>query len=117
MKKPESTTKAGFILAALACVSAALLQTVAAQQAPASTEPAGGLQEVMVTAQKREQNLQDIGIAMSAISAADLTDLGVVGAAEITKSMPADVPTQPNGPSSSRLADGGGGSNDCTAQP
>jgi len=104
MKKPESTTKARVILAALACVSAALLQTVAAQQAPASTEPAGGLQEVIVTAQKREQNLQDIGIAMSAISAADLTDLGVVGATDITKSMPAVVLTQPNGPSSFSLA-------------
>ena len=104
MKKPESTTKARVILAVLACVSAALLQTVAAQQAPASTEPAGGLQEVIVTAQKREQNLQDIGIAMSAISAADLTDLGVVGATDITKSMPAVVLTQPNGPSSFSLA-------------
>src|SRR2546426_2374373 len=105
MKKPESTTKARVILAALAaCVSAALLQTVAAQQAAASTEPAGGLQEVIVTAQKREQNLQDIGIAMSAISAADLTDLGVVGATDITKSMPAVVLTQPNGPSSFSLA-------------
>src|SRR5438309_1505135 len=99
MKKPEATTKAGFILAALAaCVSAALLQTADAQQAAASTEPAGGLQEVIVTAQKREQNLQDIGIALSAVSGEQLATLGAVTASDITKTMPAVVLTQPNGP-------------------
>src|SRR5256885_1843421 len=105
MKKPESTTKARVILAVLAaCVSAALLQTADAQQAAASTEPAGGLQEVIVTAQKREQNLQEIGISLSAVSGSDLAELGVVNATDITKSMPAVVLTQPNGPSSFSLA-------------
>ena len=89
------------VLAAAGLASFAGEPTARAQQ-PASTS--GGLEEVIVTAQKREQNLQDIGIAMSAISAADLTDLGVVGATDITKSMPAVVLTQPNGPSSFSLA-------------
>jgi len=71
-----------------------------AQQTAAS----GSLEEIVVTAQKREQNSQDIGISLSAISGADLNSLGAVTATDITKTMPAAVLTQPNGPSSFSLA-------------
>src|SRR3977135_876249 len=101
----ESTTKAGVILAGLAaCASPALMQTVGAQQAAASTEPAGGLQEIIVTAQKRAQNSQDIGIALPARTGEQLAALGAVTASDITKTMPAVVLTQPNGPSSFSLS-------------
>ncbi|HEY1874682.1 MAG TPA: TonB-dependent receptor [Steroidobacteraceae bacterium] len=73
-----------------------------AQQQPAATT--GGLEEILVTAQKREQNPQEIGISLSAITGSDLSDLGVTTATDITKSMPAVVLTQPNGPSSFSLA-------------
>src|ERR1700687_556506 len=89
------------ILAAAALASFAGAPTARAQQ-PAATS--GGLAEVIVTAQKREQNLQEIGISLSAVSGSDLTDLGVVNATDITKSMPGVVLTQPNGPSSFSLA-------------
>src|SRR3984893_2957181 len=89
------------ILAAAALASFARAPTARAQQ-PAATS--GGLAEVIVTAQKREQNLQEIGISLSAVSGSDLNDLGVVNATDITKSMPAVVLTQPNGPSSFSLA-------------
>src|ERR1700694_5307989 len=89
------------ILAAAALASFAGAPTARAQQ-PAATS--GGLEEVIVTAQKREQNLQEIGISLSAVSGSDLTDLGVVNATDITKSMPGVVLTQPNGPSSFSLA-------------
>src|SRR2546421_2226021 len=89
------------ILAAAALASFAGAPTARAQQ-PAATS--GGLEEVIVTAQKREQNLQEIGISLSAVSGSDLADLGVVNATDITKSMPAVVLTQPNGPSSFSLA-------------
>ena len=89
------------ILAAAALASFAVAPTARAQQ-PATTS--GGLEEVIVTAQKREQNLQEIGISLSAVSGSDLADLGVVSATDITKSMPAVVLTQPNGPSSFSLA-------------
>src|SRR5436305_904095 len=89
------------ILAAAALASFAVAPTARAQQ-PATTS--GGLEEVIVTAQKREQNLQEIGISLSAVSGSDLADLGVVNATDITKSMPAVVLTQPNGPSSFSLA-------------
>jgi iron complex outermembrane recepter protein len=88
---------------ALAVVLAASAVSVSAQQA-ASSAGSGGLEEVIVTAQKRAQNSQDIGISLSAISGADLNTLGAVAATDITKSMPAVVLTQPNGPSSFSLA-------------
>ena len=89
------------VLAAAGLASFAGEPTARAQQ-PASTS--GGLEEVIVTAQKREQNLQEIGISLSAVSGSDLAELGVANATDITKSMPAVVLTQPNGPSSFSLA-------------
>ncbi len=104
--RPESTTRVTPIVAAalLAWLAQTPLQTVLAQQAAASSEPAGGLAEVIVTAQKRAQNSQDIGIALSAVSGDDLNALGAVSASDITKTMPAVVLTQPNGPSSFSLS-------------
>ncbi|MBV9697318.1 MAG: TonB-dependent receptor plug domain-containing protein, partial [Gammaproteobacteria bacterium] len=90
-----------FAAALAACGLAGFAPAVTAQQAGASS---GGLEEVVVTAQRREQNEQEIGISLSAITGAELTDLGVVSATDITKSMPAVVLTQPNGPSSFSLA-------------
>lgn len=74
--------------------------------AQAADEAAGStaLEEVVVTAQKRAQNAQDVGISISAVSGADLQTLGAVAATDITKSMPAVVLTQPNGPSSFSLS-------------
>lgn len=102
--RSKSILGAGRILAAVLGVwlSQALMQPAAAQQAAA--EPAGGLQEVIVTAQKRAQNSQDIGIALSAVSGDQLAALGAVTASDITKTMPAVVLTQPNGPSSFSLS-------------
>jgi iron complex outermembrane receptor protein len=85
---------------ALAAILIASALHANAQQTAAS----GTLEEIVVTAQKREQNSQDIGISLSAISGADLNSLGAVTATDITKSMPAVVLTQPNGPSSFSLA-------------
>ena len=85
----------------MALVAGARVADAQQQTAAGST---GGLEEIVVTAQKREQNPQEIGISLSAITGAELTDLGVTTATDITKSMPAVVLTQPNGPSSFSLA-------------
>jgi iron complex outermembrane receptor protein len=85
---------------AIAIVLAAVTFTAHSQQTPSS----GALEEIVVTAQKREQNSQDVGISVSAITGADLVALGAVTATDITKSMPAVVLTQPNGPSSFTLS-------------
>ena len=63
-----------------------------------------GLAEIVVTAQKRAQNAQDVGISLSAISGSDLQTLGAAIATDITRSIPAVVMTQPNGPSSFSLS-------------
>jgi iron complex outermembrane recepter protein len=80
-----------------------VLVTSAAQAAEEAT-PSAGLEEVVVTAQKRAQNAQDVGISLSAISGSDLQSMGAVAATDITRSVPAVVMTQPNGPSSFSLS-------------
>lgn len=46
------------------------------------------LEEVIVTAQKREQSLQDVPVAVSAFSAADLASGGISDITELSKSSP-----------------------------
>lgn len=48
----------------------------------------GVLQEVVVTAQKREQNLQDVGISVAALSANDLKNMGVSSVDQLGSSVP-----------------------------
>jgi len=91
------------VLGVLAMAALAGARVADAQQQTAAAA-SGGLEEIVVTAQKREQNPQEIGISLSAITGADLSELGVTTATDITKSMPAVVLTQPNGPSSFSLA-------------
>jgi iron complex outermembrane recepter protein len=104
--RPKSPMRGRIISTAflLACVAGAFLQPAGAQEAASSAAPAGSLEEIIVTAQKRAQNSQDVGIAISAVSGEDLLKLGAVTATDITKSMPAVVLTQPNGPSSFTLS-------------
>lgn len=46
------------------------------------------LEEIVVTAQKREQNLQDVGIALTAISGRELTRLGFTDTTDIVQQVP-----------------------------
>jgi iron complex outermembrane recepter protein len=47
------------------------------------------LEEVVVTAQKREQSMQDVGISVSAFSAQQLENLGIKNTTSITEQIPA----------------------------
>src|SRR5262249_43710553 len=85
-------------------IGSALAAFAGATMAADESTSSGALEEVVVTAQKRAQNAQDVGISISAISGADLQALGAVAATDITRSMPAVVMTQPNGPSSFSLS-------------
>ena len=60
----DSPGLAVLVLTALVCGTT---QSAIAQQA-ASPAPAVGLEEIIVTAQKRAQNSQDVGIALSAVT-------------------------------------------------
>jgi outer membrane receptor protein involved in Fe transport len=61
---------------------AAALASVAAPRTPAFAATAdassGGLQEVVVTARKREENLQDVPISIDVLTHKDLQNLGIV---------------------------------------
>ncbi|HKY91717.1 MAG TPA: TonB-dependent receptor, partial [Nevskiaceae bacterium] len=53
-------------------VPVAASEAAAPEQAPAR-EPQTGLQEIIVTAQKREENIRDVPIAISVMSGEDLS--------------------------------------------
>jgi iron complex outermembrane receptor protein len=52
-----------------------------------STTPAG-LEEIVVTALRREQNLQDVGVSVTALGSEALTDLNITTATDITRAVP-----------------------------
>jgi iron complex outermembrane receptor protein len=63
---------------------------VHAQSAQQDAQHEGGvLEEITVTAQKRQQNLQDVAISISAFSGEQLKSLGVTQTTDITQQIPA----------------------------
>ena len=58
------------------------------------------LEEVIVTAQKREQSLQDVGIAVSAFNGEQIQQLGWNSSDDIAAQIPGVTLIQPNGPAS-----------------
>ena len=77
----------------------ALVSAVAAAIAIPTTH-AAVLEEVVVTAQKREQSLQDVGIAVSAFTGEQIQQLGWDTAEDVLSQVPGVTMIQPNGPSS-----------------
>ena len=68
----------------LACMTPELLiAQTATDDADSQT-----LQEVVVTAQKREQSLQDVGVSVTALSSSDLQKLGVTDSLQIGSFVP-----------------------------
>jgi outer membrane receptor protein involved in Fe transport len=62
------------------------------------------IEEVVVTAQKREQNPQDVGIAINALTGEQMSQLGYTNAQQVT-AMAAGVHTvQPNGEANYSIA-------------
>lgn len=72
------------------------------------------MEEITVTAQKREQNVQDVGISMTTLSGDQIRALGFTNAQEIT-AMSAGVSTmQPNGEANYAIGIRGVANNDFT---
>lgn len=66
-----------------------LLACLVGTQATAQTEePAGTLEEVLVTAQKREQNIQDVPIALDAVSRDAIIAQRISGPDDLIKMLP-----------------------------
>lgn len=66
-------------------------------QAP---RPSGVLEEIIVTAQKREQSLQDVGIAVTAFTGEQIEQLGFTNTTDIVAMTPGLHYTVPNAESS-----------------
>ena len=73
------------------------------------------LEEVIVTAQKREQNIQDVGIAITAFSGEQMRQLGYTNAQQITALAPGVHTVQPNGEANYGLAIRGAANSDFVA--
>ena len=72
------------------------------------------LEEVIVTAQKREQNVQDIGIAITAMTGDQMEALGYNNAQHVTTMAPGVHTVQPNGEANYAIAIRGSANSDFT---
>ena len=83
--RSRAPRRAGLPLASavLAAIPAAYAQQ--AQPAPQAGGAAGGLEEIVVTAEKRTQNLQDVPISIQALDTAKLEQLNITGIDEYVK--------------------------------
>ena len=79
-------------------------QTAAAQGVQASATAAGGLEEVIVTAQKREQNAQDVGIAITAFTGNELTARGIINVQNLVDQTPGMNMEAPGGPANTTIS-------------
>ena len=75
----------------------ALAQSPATPPAQAAAEAGGGLADIVVTAQKRAQNLQDVPVAVSAISSEALAARGITETSDLMGSLPSLQVTTPYG--------------------
>jgi iron complex outermembrane receptor protein len=76
--------KASHIVLRLPCIIALVFPLPLLAQ----TSTTGALEEVVVTAQKREQSAQDVPIALSALSGDDLAGRGITSAKDIATAVP-----------------------------
>ena len=72
-----------------------------AQQAPAESEP--GLDEIVVTAQKREQNMQDVPVAVTALTEKILTNRNIKTVSDLPRLAPSLTITQGNVPTNNSI--------------
>ena len=69
-------------------VLAAALASPAFAQAQSDTAPEGGIAEIVVTAQKRTEDVQDVPIAISAFTADTLSERSVTSVAQLSNIAP-----------------------------
>ena len=72
------------------------------------------IEEVVVTAQKREQNVQEVGIAVSALTGEQMEQLGFTNAQQVTAMAPGVSTVQPNGEANYSIAIRGVANSDFT---
>ncbi|HKQ84818.1 MAG TPA: TonB-dependent receptor [Steroidobacteraceae bacterium] len=77
----------GFILSA-ASVGGPGLGEVRAQTSPATSAESGGLEEIIVTANKRAENIQQVPIAITAVTAERLENIGITNTQDLAQVVP-----------------------------
>jgi iron complex outermembrane receptor protein len=91
---PKSYARAVLMLGASTLATVGAWAGQAQAQNAAASEQASGLDEIVVTAQKRAQNLQDVPIAISAIGSEKIEQLGVKDSRDLSGLAPNVVITQ-----------------------
>lgn len=76
-----------FASVSVAALAAAIAMPAHAQD-QADSEPGGGIAQIVVTAQKRAENVQDVPIAISAFSADALQERAVSSVASLSNILP-----------------------------
>ena len=74
------------LLVSVTASIATMLMILTGNLAVAATD--GGLEEMVVTAQRREQNLQDVGISVTAFSGTQVQELGFVNTVDVAHMTP-----------------------------
>jgi iron complex outermembrane recepter protein len=87
-KEGKTSSSRGFRMAQLGQAGAAANTAIAAQDGPVSVARAQ-LEEVIVTAEKRTERLQDVPLTVSAISGGDLSGLQITQSAGLVGAVPA----------------------------
>ncbi len=80
--------KKSFAVSVSALIMAGVSSGALAQSPPAAETDNGGLEEIIVTATKRSENLQDVPVAVSAISSKALQNQGVFETSDLNHALP-----------------------------
>ncbi|HVW70527.1 MAG TPA: TonB-dependent receptor plug domain-containing protein, partial [Steroidobacteraceae bacterium] len=80
----KNNTRDSIALSAALTLSLVVSEQVFADEDPSDSQ----LQEVVVTAQKRSENVQNVGISIAAYSASELKSAGVTGVADLARFTP-----------------------------
>ena len=75
------------VLFRFTCAALAAAPVLADAQQPAATGERA-LEEIVVTANRREERLQDVGISVTALGSASLSNLNITTATDITRAVP-----------------------------
>ncbi len=84
-RRPAMTS----IARACALLASGIIALPAAAQQDAAAQPVEGLQSVVVTAQKRQQSLQDVPVAVSTVDARAIENQQIVDFSDLTRVAPA----------------------------
>lgn len=72
----------------------ALVHPAMAQETPAGATAAGGLEEIVITAQKREENLQTVPVSVTALSSEAIANQRIADFSDLTRAAPSLTITQ-----------------------